>query len=371
MHELTPTDYPRVSALFDPIGCSLAVRAVIAGNNPGQIFVDDVQNPRMALAATPEGTMLAGDPLHPPLQDDLRQFLRGVVFTGQVRFIDSELALSVHPDAWVALLPDLIPTHEVEALPRYHYLCQELRYDWRIHVPEGYTVRQVDRAFLDDPTVTMSDEMRDWFDIEEQWETVDNFLAHGAGFCVMQGHEVISRCMADCYAGEQIDIGIRTEPAHQRRGLASIATAATVEYCLQHGYRQVGWHCDDTNVGSWKTAEKVGFERAGEYVYYYYVLDPVDHLAERGWYFYQRGDYAKTVTYYDRAFEQRADHPDYYFHLAALAWAELGNADRALMHLTKAVDHGWSHEAYTRENDAFSLLHDRPEWGVLLARMAE
>jgi hypothetical protein len=49
----------------------------------------------------------------------------------------------------------------------------------------------------------------------------------------------------------------------------------------------------------------------------------------------------------------------------------LGDADRALRYLTKAVDHGWSHAEHTRQNDAFSLLHDHPEWSVLLARMAE
>lgn len=371
MLKLTPADYPRVSALFEPIQHSLAVRAVIAGNNPGQIFVDNVQKPHVALATTPEGTLLAGDPCDLRLQDDLRQFLRDVVFTGQLRFIDFGMALAVHPESWAALLPDLIPTHEVEALPRYHYLCRELRYDWRAHLPAGYAVRQVDRAFWDDPAVVMSDGMREWFNVEENWGTVDNFLTHGVGFCVMQEHEVIARCLSDCHAGDQIDVGIRTEPAHRRRGLATIATAVTVEHCLQRGYRQIGWHCNDVNIGSWKTAEKVGFERAEEYTYYYYVLDPVDHLAERGWYFYQRGDYARTVAYYEQAFAQRAEHPDYYYHLAALAWARLGDADQALVYLTKAVDSGWSHQEFTQQNDAFSLLHDHPGWSALLARMAE
>jgi RimJ/RimL family protein N-acetyltransferase len=87
--------------------------------------------------------------------------------------------------------------------------------------------------------------------------------------------------------------------------LAAVAVAATAEYCLGHGFSAVGWHCNAQNTGSWKTAEKVGFERGREYAYYYYMYDPVDHLAELGWYHYRRGEYAKTVQYYEQAFARR------------------------------------------------------------------
>jgi tetratricopeptide (TPR) repeat protein len=206
-------------------------------------------------------------------------------------------------------------------------------------------------------------------DIEEVWCTVDNFLKRGISYAVMHGREIVAWCTPDCVAGDQIDMGIMTHPAHRRRGLASVAVAATIEHCLNHGFRAVGWHCNAENVGSWKTAEKVGFERSREYAYYYYMYDPIDHLAELGWYYYRQGEYAKTVQYYEQVFALRDENPGYYYHLAASAWALLSNGEKALFYLQAAADHGWTNAKYTRQQEEFSILHGMPAWDALLARI--
>ena len=165
-------------------------------------------------------------------------------------------------------------------------------------------------------------------------------------------------------------MGIFTHREHRRKGLAAIAAAATVEYALRHGFEAVGWHCNTDNIGSWKTAEKLGFERTCNYAYYYYMYDSVDHLAELGWYHYKLGHYEKTVRYYAQVFEQRPDCHDYYYHLTALAWAHLRDTDQALRHLNLAVDHGWTAAEWTREQDAFGILHGLPAWDAVLARIS-
>jgi len=70
------------------------------------------------------------------------------------------------------------------------------------------------------------------------------------------------------------------------------------------------------------------------------MYDPVDHLAELGWYYYRRGEYAKTVQYYEQAFARRTKHPDYYYHLTASAYALLENKDKALKYLHAAPSMG-------------------------------
>ena len=55
------------------------------------------------------------------------------------------------------------------------------------------------------------------------------------------------------------------------------------------------------------------------------MYDPIDHLAELGWYSFKQGAYDKTVSYYEQVFTEREDNPDYYYHLAAVAFAALGN----------------------------------------------
>jgi RimJ/RimL family protein N-acetyltransferase len=277
--------------------------------------------------------------------------------------------LAVHPETWEAKLPLLIPTHEVHKIERYHYVCRAVKFDWRNNVPAEYTVRRVDAALLNDTKVVFPDALREWVDFEEMGWTMENFLKKGVSFAVLREHEVVAWCTPDCVADDAIDVGIITHPAHRRRGLAAVAVAATVSHCFSHGLSTVGWHCNADNVGSWKTAEKVGFKRNREYAYYYYIYDPIDHLAELGWYYYRSGEYAKTVQYYEQVFALRDENPAYHYHLAASAWARLGNRDNALKYLLTAIDHGWTNVDRTKQQEEFSILHGTQSWNAVLARM--
>jgi RimJ/RimL family protein N-acetyltransferase len=280
------------------------------------------------------------------------------------------MSLAVHPESWEAHLPELIPTHEVEKNERYHYLCRAVTFDWRQHVPEGYNVRRLDRALLDDSAICFPDPLRASLDVTETWWTMDHFLAKGVGFCVLEGREAVSWCMSDCAAGDRMDVGVVTHPSRRRQGLGAVVVAATVEHCLSHGFGAVGWHCNADNVASWRTAEKVGFERQRGYAYYYYMYDPVDHLAESGWYHYKRGQYARTVSYYEQVFALRAENPDYYYHLMASAWALLGDGKQALRYLQAAADHGWADLQWTSQQGEFAFLHGDPQWKELLERQS-
>ncbi|MBN2305290.1 MAG: hypothetical protein JXQ72_12465, partial [Anaerolineae bacterium] len=138
MNELPLTDFGRAQALFGAFDSCLFLRAVAEGNNPGQIFVDDVDHPRIGLAVTAEASLLAGDPGYLAGLDVLREFLQQVVFKGQLRHMDTAMTLAVSPASWVERLPALIPTHELEPLSHYYYRCHALTFDWRAHVPHGY-----------------------------------------------------------------------------------------------------------------------------------------------------------------------------------------------------------------------------------------
>lgn len=368
--ELKLNEFKVARPLFHGFDYSLSIEAAIEGNNPGRIFVDNLHDPHTGLALTVEGYLLAGDNGNPETNEALRHLFKEQIFTGKV-FVNGDwsLSLAVHPETWEAKLPELIPAYEIEKLERYQYLCRAVKFDWRKNLPEGYTVCRVDRAFLNDPQIIFPDELREWLNFEEVWWTQENFLSKGISFAVLHEHDVVTWCYPDCVAGDRIDVGIFTYRPHRRKSLASVVVAATVEYCLSHGFSAVGWHCNAINVGSWKTAEKVGFERNREYVYYYYMYDPIDHLDELGWYHYQRGNYAKTIHYYERVFTLRAKNPDDRYHLVASAWAWLGNKENALKYLHLAVDHGWTNAEWTKQQAEYSILHNTPEWNAVLARM--
>ena len=220
-----------------------------------------------------------------------------------------------------------------------------------------------------------NDEVREFGDVEDSWDSVDHFLAKGISFCVVHGNvygdEVVSWCTCDCVAGDQIEVGIVTDSAHRRKGLAAVAAAATVECCLDSGFSAVGWHCESDNDGSWRTAEKVGFEREREYTTYYYIFDLANNLAQLGWSCLKRGEYERTTQYYEQVFALRDNHPDYYYTCAAQAWGRLENTEMTLKYLNRAIDAGWAAVEPAMRAEAFSFLHGTPEWEAVLTRMRE
>lgn len=244
-------------------------------------------------------------------------------------------------------------------------------YDWREDLPSGYQVQPFNQDLLDDPSIIIPKEILDWACIEIRWGSMENFFENGVCTCVLHGNKVVTICSPDCFANDQIDIGIFTLPEYRRQGLAAAAAAATIGAAFKKGFRKVGWHCNTDNIGSWKTAEKVGFKRHITYFYYFYVFDEVDHLAGLGWFYFKQGQYNKTVDYYERVFAVREENPDYYYHLTAVAWAAIKDAGKSMQYLNAAVDHGWRARDWTEQEEKFKFLHTYPGWEAVLERMSE
>jgi RimJ/RimL family protein N-acetyltransferase len=170
----------------------------------------------------------------------------------------------------------LDPRHPIE-MPRRHYVCRQVKYDWRANVPDGFTVHRIDEPLLNRPELRIPGHLRNW--IKNNWGSATDFLERGFGLVIIHDDEVVSWSLADCTSGDACEIGIHTAEAFRRRGLATVTAAAAVDYALSNGYVTVGWHCTEDNLGSIGTAEKVGFEKERDYTMYYILLDEASHQA--------------------------------------------------------------------------------------------
>lgn len=267
MYELRQGDYESVRPLFEPLRFHLTSAAVLDGNNPGRVFVDDAARPRTAFMLSPEGCYLAGDPDNGAFN---RAFNRRVVSERALGDDVRVLFLVIHPERWRDRLVGLLAPHAPMTMERRHYVCRAVRYDWRTHLPEGCEVQRIDRALLDSSRLTVPDHVMGW--MENNWGSIDRFLRDGFGFVTVSEGAIVSWSLTDCVSRSQCEIGIRTVPAHRRRGLATATATAAVEHALSHGFTTVGWHCPEDNVGSIGTAEKVGFRRERDYAAYYAYL---------------------------------------------------------------------------------------------------
>jgi len=258
-----------IRALFNPFDFSAAMAGLLEGQSPGWIFADHPMAPTVAIASTAEGVFLTGRTDNAKARDAVERFFRQELLTGNVLVKSpSAIYLSVAPSDWRKHLTRFAPEHPVAATPRYHYLCTSVVYDWRSHVPDGYTIRRIDRALLertDIPELLMHQ-----FPVERLWGSIDRVLARAVGCAGLRGVDVVAWCTPDCIGGGRIDFACATLPDHRRRGLAAATTAASVEAALKMGFHAAGWMCATSNEASWRTAERVGFIRMCSFDEYYF-----------------------------------------------------------------------------------------------------
>ncbi len=367
---LSRENYGQVAALFAPFVHSMAVQSLIQGHSPGVIWVDDPQNPTLALSLTSEDYLIAGDPDNMEHVQKMGRFLREEIFNGRQNPFDFDsMTLGFTPQGWEKRLKDMIPTHEPERVLRYHYLARKNQYDWRQALPEGYTLYKLDAAILGGQGPVIPDVLQDFCDIDEMWKSQEVFLKRGGGMAVVHENQVVSWCVADLVTDDVVEVGIITLPAYRQRGLGAIAAAAMVEDALERGYSAVSWQCNQDNVGSWKTAEKAGFARAASYDFIYYMFNLIDHLAELGWYYFKQKDYHRTAAFYQQVFALRQENPVYYYTLAAQACAAIGDQRSAFAYLRQAVDGGWKNVDGLESNTFLAPLREYIEFKIIVDQM--
>jgi RimJ/RimL family protein N-acetyltransferase len=163
--------------------------------------------------------------------------------------------------------------HESMRTQRHHFVWQVPRHhsaprrDWRAMIPAGFELRPVDSALLAETHLDHLDALKE--ELVSECPSVDFFLAHRFGVCLVSAGELAAWCLAEHNVGDRCEVGIETQPSYRQRGFATITASALVETAAARGITRVGWHCYERNQASIATALKVGFQETGAYPVYF------------------------------------------------------------------------------------------------------
>ena len=273
MPELQAAELARVAPLLPP-GYGMAA-AVLSGNARGRVWADSAQRPSRALIATIEVWVLVGAPGDDGFEEELARVFQDEVLTGRAMDTDhEEVGLTCVDPAWAGRLAGLFGGRDLLSDPRQYYEVEAARLT-AAPLPEGYERCDVDAAFLE-----RQSQARGW--IEDHYLGHGDFLARSAATVLLQGSEPACWCITDCVEGEAAEVGIETDPAHRRRGLAAAAVTITCARLFERGVRRIGWHCHARNAGSVRTALRSGFSLVREDPGLFRMFDPVRHELVRG-----------------------------------------------------------------------------------------
>jgi hypothetical protein len=258
-HELCDDDYGRIRGLFTTPHLPLLAGAVIAGNSPARIWVDDPDRPRTAFMWDKgHHGYLAGDAENAAFNAGLTAFLHDRMAQG-FSFFEIDYASA----AWEEAIPALF--HEISPVKRDR-LLYVLRHPGTAGrdapLPPGFSLQQIDAALLSAASLKNREAVAG--EIGSCWNAIERFLERGFGCAVLCAEEIVCWCTAEYVSEGKCGIGIETVRQYQGRGLATLAASAFVEHAVA---RQITPHWDawKDNLASLAVARKSGFEELLEY----------------------------------------------------------------------------------------------------------
>ncbi len=356
LNRIAPADSGGVRPLFAELeAIHLNVTAVLDGTCPGEIWRDGGTSPRTACITSDILFYVAGDPGNRQFNEALNRVLPR----------DHIFVLICDLKVWSSALDEVLDgTYAVRATSRYLELHRHLLLDWEARVPRGYEMMPVDPGFLS-MGLRNQEAVREW--IVEEWPSVEAFVERGAGSCLVSEATIASWSLMDYASDGRCEIGIETDHQHRRRGLGTLAAAATAARAVDRGYSQVGWHCWANNVGSQGVARNVGFELVTEYDVFinHWAAQNVTDMTEQEFRAFAQG--------YERAFEARPPTSGFPHVVAAKSWALGRDREGCFRHLNQAVSLGWlkSREHLREIWPEFFWnpnLDEIPEWRALQER---
>lgn len=104
-------------------------------------------------------------------------------------------------------------------------------------------------------------------EIEWMWPSLERFLQKGFGTVAVIDAKIICWCTAEYVSKNKCGIGIEVIDEFQNQGIATATAAHFLEHCLNQNMI-AHWECDKDNIGSVRVAEKVGFEKTEEAVFW-------------------------------------------------------------------------------------------------------
>jgi RimJ/RimL family protein N-acetyltransferase len=99
------------------------------------------------------------------------------------------------------------------------------------------------------------------------WNNAEDFLERGAGYSVLHQGKLAATAYASFVIDDMLELGIETVEQFRGRGFGKYACCALIDHCLERGLEPV-WACRLENTGSYKLAQKVGFEDIAHIPYY-------------------------------------------------------------------------------------------------------
>ena len=383
--KLNPENYGLIHALYKELHYHLSLIALLSGKIPGEIYVDDTEQPQTVCAWNHgHHFYLAGRADNEAVNLALASVIRRKILPKAKQSVavpKGVLDFYVHypHNSWEPPIACLFQENVPRKITRRYYRCTGPGCPVPGEYPQGFELHAITKDLLSRTDLRNIEKIREWA-TTDTWSSAHEFFTHGFGYCIVHQDEIVSWSLADHVFGTTCEIGVETDERYRRLGLATRVVSACLEYCHVNGIADIGWDCFETNTGSIRLAEKLGFHLFATYPVYTGWYNRCDNWLVLAYHAYEQAAYADAARCYEQAFQilesygQEAESSTLctpqnrwrFYVNAARAYAQSQESGLALEKLQQAVASGFSNLDILKNEDAFHSLRHHATFKKLL-----
>lgn len=272
MKELSKENYSKVfDALKEVKINNLFARAVVENHVSGKVIVNDVNNPTTFYVVHPYGmTLLFGKHDNQEFNEAFKEY---AVNKNAIR--DSHEWMQAYPEQWDSTLKELfsdcsIKSSENEPNHAKNIIELNTRVNFKFNLKKYHKLKKDIRIAQTPATRTSKKEFKNMQGTViplNFWNNVNDFLENAIGYSTYYENELACTAYSSCILDDFLELGMETVPKFRGKGLAIYTCSKLIDYCLENGYEPI-WACRLENIGSYKLAQKLGFEDILQIPYY-------------------------------------------------------------------------------------------------------
>lgn len=244
---------------------------IVAGECKGDIWVDNIVNPTLALVYSfaVGGFSIMGESNDASLYDDFIEFLREKLFVELKNKGINYFEFSVESKRTEDHILKLFSNESLNQEDEYFYRksCTN-----EIQEIDQYNIIRVDPEFIRRLQAGKYDNAEFLCErLLESWETYEQFFSKSIAYVATLEKSIVAVIVGTARYQNVIPIDIETKEEHRKKGLAFTLTQYFVNECVDRGL-VAQWDCVDSNIASRSTVEKAGFKFMKKKPYYWFGI---------------------------------------------------------------------------------------------------
>lgn len=244
---------------------------IIAGECKGDVWVDNVKNPAIALVYSNAigGFSILGEPKNDSVYNEFSNYLREKLFKELKSKGIDDFEFSVESKITEEHILRLFFDKSINQEDEYFYKKSCANETGKV---DKYSIVRVDPNFIGQLQAGKYDNAEFLTKrLLESWETYEQFFMKSLAFVAILEKSIVAVIIGTARYQNVIPIDIETKEEHRKKGLAYLLTQYFVNGCVENGL-VAQWNCTDSNIASRSTVLKAGFEFLKKKPYYWFKI---------------------------------------------------------------------------------------------------